>query len=136
MRESLTRLNLKPDEGLATVAELVRNAAASLNAEENTIGFHLVRSVRNGDPLLLHSLNVAFMAMLIAKEAGWEPLAIQDAGLAGLVHDIGELRIPTQVSRKRSELTKAEANYLRMHVQYGYEQLTQLKAFTPEVRQA
>ncbi len=136
LRESLTRLNLKPDEGLATVAELVRNAAASLNAEENTIGFHLVRSVRNGDPLLLHSLNVAFMAMLIAKEAGWEPLAIQDAGLAGLVHDIGELRIPTQVSRKRSELTKAEANYLRMHVQYGYEQLTQLKAFTPEVRQA
>lgn len=70
----------------------MRNAAASLNAEENTIGFHLVRSVRSGDPLLLH--NVAFMAMLIAKEAGWEPLAIQDAGLAGLVHDIGELRIP------------------------------------------
>ena len=136
LRESLTRLNLKPDEGLATVAELVRNAAASLNAEESSIGFHLVRSVRNGDPLLLHSLNVAFISMLIAKEAGWEPLAIQDAGLAGLVHDIGELRIPTQVSRKRSELTKAEMNYLKMHVQYGHEQLTQLKAFTHEVRQA
>ncbi len=36
-------------------------------------------------------LNVAFIAMLIAREAGWEPLAIKDAGLAGLVHDIGEL---------------------------------------------
>jgi HD-GYP domain len=135
LRESLTRLNLKPDEGLATVAELIRNAAATLNATEGSIGFHLVRSVRNGDPLLLHSLNVAFIAMLIAKEAGWEPLAIQDAGLAGLVHDIGELRIPTQVSRKRTELTTAETNYLKMHVQYGYEQLTQLKAFNPAVRQ-
>lgn len=135
LRESLTRLNLKPDEGLATVAELVRNAAASLNATEESIGFHLVRSVRNGDPLLLHSLNVAFIAMLIAKEAGWEPLAIQDAGLAGLVHDIGELRVPTQVSRKRTDLTSAEINYMKMHVQYGYDQLTQLKAFNPDVRQ-
>jgi HD-GYP domain-containing protein (c-di-GMP phosphodiesterase class II) len=136
LRESLTRLNLKPDEGLATVAELVRSAAGKLSSQEGPIGFHLVRAVRNGDPLLLHSLNVAFIAMLIAREAGWDPLAIQDAGLAGLVHDIGELRIPTQVSRKRSELTKAEMNFLRMHVQYGHEQLTQLKAFTPEVRLA
>ena len=136
LRESLTRLNLKPDEGLATVAELVRNAAVSLAEQEGSVGFHLVRSIRNGDPLLLHSLNVAFIAMLIAREAGWDPLAIKDAGLAGLVHDIGELRIPTQVTRKRTELTKAEINFLKLHVQYSFEQLTQLKAYTPEVRQA
>lgn len=136
LRDSLTNLNLKPEEGLATVAELVRKAAASLSVQEKPVGFHLVRSVHNGDPLLLHSLNVAFIAMLIAKEAGWEPLAIQDAGLAGLVHDIGEQRIPTQVSRKRTDLTKAEVNFLKMHVQYGHEQLTQLKAFTAPVRLA
>ncbi len=70
LRESLTRLNLKPDEGLATVAELVRNAAVSLAEQEGSVGFHLVRSIRNGDPLLLHSLNVAFVAMLIARDAG------------------------------------------------------------------
>jgi HD-GYP domain-containing protein (c-di-GMP phosphodiesterase class II) len=134
LRESLTQLNLRPDEGLATVAELVRTAAGKLAVQEGPVGFHLVRAVRNGDSLLLHSLNVAFIAMLIAREAGWEPLAIQDAGLAGLVHDIGELRIPTQVSRKRSDLTKAEMNFLRMHAQYGHEQLSQLKAFTPDVR--
>ncbi len=135
LRESLAQLNLKPDEGLATVAGIVRNAAEKLNNTEGAIGFHLVRAVRDGDPLLLHSLNVAFIAMLIAREAGWEPLAIQDAGLAGLIHDIGELRVPTQISRKRGELSKAETNYLRMHVQYGYDQLTQIKAFNPEVRQ-
>jgi HD-GYP domain-containing protein (c-di-GMP phosphodiesterase class II) len=136
LRESLTRLNLKPDEGLATVAELVRTAATSLTQYDGSVGFHLVRSIRNGDPHLLHSLNVAFIAMLIAKEAGWDPLTIKDAGLAGLVHDIGELRIPTQITRKRGELTKAESNFLKLHVQYGFEQLTQLKAYTNEVRQA
>lgn len=62
-------------------------------------------------------------------------LEIEDAGL-GLVHDIGEIKIPSQITRKRTELSKAEVNYLRMHVQYGYEQLTNLNAFSLKVRQA
>lgn len=136
LRESLTRLNLKPEEGLATVANMVRQAAGQLIAHPEPVGFHLVRSIRNGDPLLINSLNVAYIAMLIAKEAEWEPLAIQDVGLAGLVHNIGELRIPTQISRKKGELSKAEQNFMKMHVQYGYDQLTQLKAFSQEVRTA
>lgn len=136
LRDSITRLNLKPDEGLATVADLVRTAAAELSQQTKPVGFHLVRSIQNGDSLLLHSLNVAYIAMLIAREAGWSPLNIQDAGLAGLVHDIGELKIPTTITRKKTPLNQAEINYLRMHVKYGFDQLQQLKAFTPEVRDA
>lgn len=136
LRESLSQLNLKPDEGLGTVAELVRNAGLHLSQQEGPVGFHLVRIVNQADSLLLHSLNVAFIAMLIAKEAGWTPLEIEDAGLAGLVHDLGEIKIPSQITRKRTELSKVEINYLRMHVQYGYEQLTNLNAFSVKVRQA
>jgi HD-GYP domain-containing protein (c-di-GMP phosphodiesterase class II) len=136
LRDSIARLNLKPDEGLATVADLIRTSATALTRQSEPVGFHLVRSIQNGDSLLLHSLNVAYIAMLIAREAGWPPLAIQDAGLAGLVHDIGELKIPTTVTRKKTPLTKAEINYLKLHPQYGFEQLTQLKAFSKEVREA
>lgn len=136
LRDSIARLNLKPDEGLATVADLIRTSATALTRQSEPVGFHLVRSIQNGDSLLLHSLNVAYIAMLIAREAGWPPLAIQDAGLAGLVHDIGELKIPTTVTRKKTPLTKAEVNYLKLHPQYGFEQLTQLKAFSKEVRDA
>jgi HD-GYP domain-containing protein (c-di-GMP phosphodiesterase class II) len=136
LRDSIARLNLKPDEGLATVADLIRTSATALTRQSEPVGFHLVRSIQNGDSLLLHSLNVAYIAMLIAREAGWPPLAIQDAGLAGLVHDIGELKIPTTVTRKKTPMTKAEINYLKLHPQYGFEQLTQLKAFSKEVREA
>ncbi|MCD8546930.1 MAG: DUF3391 domain-containing protein [Aeromonadaceae bacterium] len=136
LRESLGQLNLKPDEGLATVAQLIRTAAAHLTQTEEPIGLQLVRAVQQGDVLLLHSLNTAYIAMLMAREAGWSPLEIENAGLAALVHDIGELKIPTQISRKRVELTKSEINFMRMHVQYGFDQLSQLKAFSPEIRQA
>lgn len=136
LRESMSQLNLKPDEGLATVAQLIRTAAAHLTQTEEPIGLQLVRSVQQGDVLLLHSLNTAYIAMLMAREAGWSPLEIENVGLAALVHDIGELKIPPQISRKRVELTKSEVNFMRMHVQYGFDQLTQIKAFTPEIRQA
>lgn len=136
LRESLSQLNLKPEEGLATVAELVRRSASQLIQCESPVGFHLIRSIRDGDSLLLHSLNVAFIAMLIAKEAGWEPLLIQDAGLAGLVHDIGEMKIPTQITRKKTELNKAELSYLRMHPNYSFELLSHINAFSKDVRVA
>ncbi len=97
-------LNLKPDEGLANTAQIVRNAAARISAHEGPLGLHLIRSPHT-DILLQHSLNVAFIAMLMARELGMNPIEIEETGLAGLVHDIGELKIPTQITQKRGSST-------------------------------
>lgn len=134
LRDALGALNLKPDEGLANTAQIVRSAAAQIGSHEGALGLHLIRS-QHTDILLQHSLNVAFIAMLMARELGMSPIEIEEAGLAGLVHDIGELRIPSQITQKRGELSKAELNFLNMHPQYGLEMLTQLKAFEPRIRE-
>ncbi|MFM4704533.1 HD-GYP domain-containing protein [Aeromonas bivalvium] len=134
LREALGALNLKPDEGLANTAQLVRTLAARLAQHEGPLGLHLIRTPHS-DILLQHSLNVAFIAMLMARELEMTPLAVEEVGLAGLIHDIGELRIPSQISQKRSDLTRAEQNYLNMHPQYGLEMLNQLQAFEPRIRQ-
>ncbi|WP_421222778.1 HD-GYP domain-containing protein [Aeromonas enteropelogenes] len=134
LRDALGALNLKPDEGLANAAQLVRNTAARLSEHEGPLGLHLIRSPHT-DVLLQHSLNVAFIAMLMGRELGMNPVALEEAGLAGLIHDIGELKVPTQITLKRGELNKAEQNFLNMHPQYGLDMLTQLNAFEPKIRQ-
>ncbi|MGY3901985.1 HD-GYP domain-containing protein [Aeromonas lusitana] len=134
LRDALGALNLKPDEGLANTAQIVRNAAARLAAHQGPLGLHLIRS-QHTDILLQHSLNVAFIAMLMARELGMSPIEIEEAGLSGLLHDIGELRIPSQITQKRGELSKAELNFLNMHPQYGLEMLNQLQAFEPRIRE-
>ncbi|MGK4476194.1 HD-GYP domain-containing protein [Aeromonas molluscorum] len=134
LREALGSLNLKPDEGLANVAQLVRDVAARLREHHGPLGLHLIRSAHS-DILLQHSLNIAFIAMLMARELEMTPLDIEEAGLAGLVHDIGELKVPSQISQKRGELTRAEQNYLNMHPQYGLEMLNHWQAFEPRIRQ-
>jgi putative nucleotidyltransferase with HDIG domain len=134
LRDALGALNLKPDEGLAHTAQIVRDAATRISAHEGPLGLHLIRS-QHTDILLQHSLNVAFIAMLMARELGMNPVEMEEVGLAGLVHDIGELRIPSQITQKRGELSKAELNFLNMHPQYGLEMLNQLQAFEPKIRQ-
>ncbi|MFQ2060415.1 HD-GYP domain-containing protein [Aeromonas veronii] len=134
LRDALGALNLKPDEGLANTAQIVRNAAFTLSQHEGPLGLHLIRSPHT-DILLQHSLNVAFIAMLMARELGMHPIELEETGLAGLIHDIGELKIPSQITQKRGDLSKAEQNFLNMHPQYGLEMLTQLNAFEPKIRQ-
>ncbi|MBM0491811.1 DUF3391 domain-containing protein [Aeromonas jandaei] len=134
LRDALGALNLKPDEGLANTAQLVRNTAFRISQHEGPLGLHLIRSPHT-DILLQHSLNVAFIAMLMARELGMNPIELEETGLAGLIHDIGELKIPSQIIQKRGELSKAEQNFLNMHPQYGLDMLTQLNAFEPKIRQ-
>lgn len=134
LRDALGSLNLKPDEGLANTAQIVRNAALQLSQHEGPLGLHLIRNPHT-DILLQHSLNVAFIAMLMARELGMNPIELEETGLAGLIHDIGELKIPSQIIQKRGELSKAEQNFLNMHPQYGLDMLTQLNAFEPKIRQ-
>ncbi|HHQ4449543.1 TPA: HD-GYP domain-containing protein [Aeromonas veronii] len=134
LRDALGALNLKPDEGLANTAQIVRNAAFTLSQHEGPLGLHLIRSPHT-DILLQHSLNVAFIAMLMARELGMNPIELEETGLAGLIHDIGELKIPSQITQKRGDLSKAEQNFLNMHPQYGFDMLTQLNAFEPKIRQ-
>ncbi len=126
LRDALGALNLKPDEGLANTAQIVRNAAARISEHEGPLGLHLIRSPHT-DILLQHSLNVAFIAMLMARELGMNPVEIEEAGLAGLIHDIGELKIPSQITQKRGDLNKSEQNFLNMHPQYGLDMLTHLQ---------
>ncbi|WP_421281939.1 HD-GYP domain-containing protein [Aeromonas taiwanensis] len=134
LRDALGALNLKPDEGLANTAQLVRSTASRLASHQGPLGLHLIRS-QHTDSLLQHSLSVAFIAMLMARELGMTPIDIEEAGLAGLLHDIGELRIPSQITQKRGDLNKAEQNFLNMHPQYGIEMLNQLQAFEPRIRE-
>jgi len=68
----------------------------------------------------LHSVNVAFYSMLIAKWMGLSESEIKKAVQAGFLHDIGKARVPLDVLNKKSPLTKEEFNLIKKHPIYGY----------------
>ncbi|WP_108650047.1 HD-GYP domain-containing protein [Dongshaea marina] len=137
-RTAIGHLKLKPEESITTLSQLVRSTALKILFHKEPFSLNLIRFPGTPDPMVTHCMNVTFIAMLVAKEADWEKEKIEEAGLVCLLHDIGKLKVPTQITQKKSELTKSEKNFLEMHPQYGKETLDglQLKQLTPTVREA
>lgn len=67
-----------------------------------------------------HSVDVATMAMVVAKTSGMTDKQVYEIGVAGLLHDVGKSKIPTEVLNKPSKLTDAEFAIMKQHSLFGY----------------
>ena len=70
-----------------------------------------------------HSVDVATMSMIIAKQHGMTEKAIYELGIAGLLHDIGKSKIPSEILNKPGRLTEEEFALMKQHTLLGYEML-------------
>jgi putative nucleotidyltransferase with HDIG domain len=62
-----------------------------------------------------HSLNVAVLAMGLAESLGCRPREIRAIGVAGLLHDIGKIKIPLEVLTKPGKLNDEERAIMNSH---------------------
>lgn len=71
-----------------------------------------------------HSLNVAFLSLLIGKWAGYDCRKQKDLVLSALMHDIGKLSIRSGIQHKNEECMELmEKIEYRRHTIYGYEKM-------------
>ena len=62
-----------------------------------------------------HSLNVSVLAMALSEYMGMGPKDVRGFGVAGLLHDLGKVRIPKEVLTKPGKLTDEEWVIMRRH---------------------
>lgn len=62
-----------------------------------------------------HSLNVSVLAMALAEYMEMGPKDVRGFGVAGLLHDLGKVRIPLEVLTKPGKLTDEEWTIMRRH---------------------
>ncbi|MBU3629102.1 HD domain-containing phosphohydrolase [Polynucleobacter sp. AP-Reno-20A-A9] len=67
-----------------------------------------------------HQARVAEIACAIAKELGWDDYRITGLRMAGLVHDIGKIGIPSEILTKPSSLSEFEEKLVQLHPEHGY----------------
>ncbi|MBP2644605.1 MAG: diguanylate cyclase and metal dependent phosphohydrolase [Firmicutes bacterium] len=73
----------------------------------------------------VHSLHVAQYSALLAEKIGLSPDNVEDFRLAGLLHDIGKLAIPSEILRKPDKLSDYEYGVIKHHVVNGLNLLKQ-----------
>jgi len=118
----MNKLQTRPLTAIKEAQELVDGIVAQLLSTDEMV-LHLMSESPEGESIYYHSLNVSILSMLLAKEAGFTEEEMKQVGFAALVHDIGMLRIPTQILRKTEPLTRPELNLLKQHTRYGHELL-------------
>ncbi len=67
-----------------------------------------------------HSLRVAHLTRLLAKEVGLDEHTLGRVHIAGLVHDIGKIGVPEAVLTKPGKLTEEEYAWIRRHPEIGH----------------
>jgi len=62
-----------------------------------------------------HSMNVSVLTMALGEFLGMAPAAVRGFGLAGLLHDLGKVRIPKEILSKPGKLTPEERAVVEAH---------------------
>jgi putative nucleotidyltransferase with HDIG domain len=121
----------RPKEALKEANFLILEMVESLMTDKS-VAIHLMNAKVGGEEIYHHSLNVAVLAMMLAKEQAIPKEDIQTLGLGILFHDIGKTRIPDKILRKLDPLTDSERKFFQLHPTYGVEIATEL-GLAPEV---
>ncbi|MEU3600082.1 HD-GYP domain-containing protein [Streptomyces sp. NPDC006798] len=82
-----------------------------------------------------HGERVGRAAALIAMELRMDEGRREAIRLAGILHDVGKLGVPTRILRKDGPLTPEERRIIELHPEYGHE-ITRGIGFLREAREA
>lgn len=83
----------------------------------------LARLKDKDDYTYMHSVAVCALMVALGRVLGLPEPALRQAGMAGLLHDIGKMMIPNAILNKPSKLTAAEFDLIKTHPLEGYEML-------------
>lgn len=109
---------LSGSDALQVVAEIsgsvLRNPSALIS---------LARLKTVDDYTYMHSVAVCALMVALAHQLGLDSEQVRQAGLAGLVHDIGKMMMPIDVLNKPGKLTDEEFALIKEHPEAGHKLL-------------
>ncbi len=109
--------------------DLVEERTAELRESEKKLRTNLLDSitalaaiVEMRDPYTAgHQRRVAQLAIAIAKELQLPEEQVEGIHMAGVVHDVGKIRVPAEILTKPGRLTALEFDLIKEHSQNGHE---------------
>ncbi|MCL1065478.1 DUF3391 domain-containing protein [Shewanella olleyana] len=114
MRSTVSKLGSRPLNSVNDAKDMISSMTNMLLNSDDLV-LHLMGDVKPGDLIYHHSLNVSVMSMMLGKSLEWSREDIELIGLGALFHDVGKLKIPSNILNKHVQLTKPEQNLIKQH---------------------
>ena len=110
--------------------EMVEEIADSVMRNPGAL-IGLARLKTKDDYTYMHSIAVCALMVSLAKQLGLSDEQTREAGLAGLLHDIGKMMIPGEILNKPGKLTDDEFVSVKEHPTAGYKMLLGSEGVSP-----
>lgn len=94
----------------------------------------LARLKTADDYTFMHSVAVCALMIALARQLGLDEQQVRDAGMAGLLHDLGKAMIPQEILNKPGKLTDAEFDLVKTHPAEGHKLLLEGKGISAMTR--
>ncbi len=82
------------------------------------------------DYTYMHSVAVCALMIALSRQLGLDAQQTRDAGMAGLLHDLGKAMIPMEILNKPGKLTDEEFALVKTHPEEGYRLLLEGKGIS------
>jgi HD-GYP domain-containing protein (c-di-GMP phosphodiesterase class II) len=93
----------------------------------------LTRIKDRDDYTAQHSINCAILAMGLAHALEWTQAQVEQAGLAALLHDLGNVTLDLAILNKPGRLSAIEYQHIKTHTETGYQLLLEEPGVAPNV---
>lgn len=125
--------NPNSDEVVGVADEISEEIIGAINSTDG-ICIDITELKICDDYTFQHSVDVATMAVLMAKSMNMTDKYKKDIGLAGILHDIGKTKIPDEILNAPRKLTDEEFDLIKKHPIYGYELIKNNKDMSDEAK--
>lgn len=105
---------------IAEATELVDEINQSMERNPNAL-LSLARLKIANEYTYLHSVAVCMLMVALGRQLGLKGEELRQAGVAGLLHDVGKMAVPNEVLEKPGKLTDEEFSIMRSHPRRGWE---------------
>lgn len=101
---------------------LVNDVVESVDSNADAL-ISLCRLKTADEYTYLHSVSVCALMVSLGRQLGLDDAACKEAGMAGLLHDVGKAAMPQEIINKPDKLTDEEFTIIKSHPVKGYEML-------------
>ncbi|MDD5674961.1 MAG: HD-GYP domain-containing protein [Chitinivibrionales bacterium] len=117
-KDALEAIRLGRDFSVASIEQAAEGIVESIiNNPDALISLCQIKGY--DEYTYVHSVNVGVLITSLANIMSYSRQRMLEAGMGGILHDIGKMRVPEYILNKPGKFTEAEFNIMKKHPRHG-----------------
>jgi len=133
VRSLTSKIQSRPLLAIEEAQVVMATMTKAILAKDDLI-LHLVGDDRDDMDRHQHAISVCMLSMMIGKKLGLSSQEISNLGTAGLLHDIGKLKIPSQFYTNKDVSSAKRKFVIEKHPEYSIEFINNVPSVNADVK--